>query len=319
MSTINQNQLAIKTNSNDGSNSTGPIGFKSGMSASVTAILALIEAFNKISTLKNNQFVNQIQAESQMVQAYSKGQEALGVLEFQEGLASGLGSIVGGVGQLGLYGMGHFSSEGQMKPLQDELNGAEEFKFESKPEVKLQEKSVELEDLSAKPDMNDPEVKAEINAKADKMLERIKSGEFKLVDEKNQPAKLSKEEQEVVDLVDNEKLKELNKAVEKRVSSLKKAFKAKANTVSNQQMTINNLSQVVNSIPSGAAGIYASTTKVDQGKQQADNAEYQAAQQEFQKISDETQSQADKDIQTAIELTQTIVSIDRSNSAILSA
>ena len=131
--------------------------------------------------------------------------------------------------------------------------------------------------------------------------------------------KLSKEDQEVVDLVLDDKLQELNQAVQDRVSGLKKTYKAAANKVSEVNQTLNTVAGGINGITTGLGQSFAAQQKAKEGQQQADNTNYQSAQQQFSKMSDETQSQADKDTQTAQELSQVVVSLSQANRAILNA
>ncbi|MCB1084814.1 MAG: hypothetical protein KDK60_01790, partial [Chlamydiia bacterium] len=126
MSTLSQNTIqteALKAPAPQVGQSTGPVGFKSGLSVSTTAILALIEALMKISDLKNDLFSEQVTAETKMAQAYSQGQEQIGEQEMFDYIGQAVSGFVSGALNLGMGLKGMFE-ESKLQPLQEKINGA---------------------------------------------------------------------------------------------------------------------------------------------------------------------------------------------------
>ena len=315
-----------------GNNSGVSGGFVSGNSANMTAVLALIAAMLELYNDKNEQFVNQSKAENNIATKFSDGQRAYGEQEYMENLTQGLCSIAGGAFTLGTLAYGHLTEE---KPtaLNNEVTGATGFRnnLGNDNSVSVEDPQAnEIEEIEMLPIGENNVVESESqenldanretsNTRLNKMIEEIKSGEYKFASKNGEAAEMTASDRDVVTNCTDDQITELREAVQTRIDNLQQRINNLPVTNKPLWDKISMGSQGVSNMSTGGGQIAAGHYKQQGAEQQADNTLYQNGQQELQSLAKETESQSDQDLQAAQGLLSLIPEISKSNNAILSA
>lgn len=344
-----QHQVVTQAAQAQQGSSTNSLGsFQSGNGANTMAVLLLIADLMKLYEFKNDQFANQAKIESTMADSYADSQKALGEQEMTEMVVQGAFSGVMGLGSaaLGAYG---YREDLQVQSQETELNGTQKFSNnldsieqknisgsdktpeETTPTRTEDETTITSEEEAIQTRDNDENDTKKLTAKQEerleKMIQEIKSGNYKTSTQKGEAATLkSKEEtgqefsdQELVENLPTPERERLTEAVNDRINTQKANLEKSQRTLQNNMTHRQLAGTAVQGLTTAGGNIGAGIMKQKEGEQNYTSTEFNTALQGFQRLANETQSQADKDLDSAQSLTQLIINLDESNKAVLSA
>lgn len=309
-----------ETSSNASGKTGGGLGvnLSSGMEAAVTAALSFLE---QVLCDINNKELEESRGMATAIQKSSEYSAdntiQVGVQQFIDALAEGIGAIGSCVMSLGTMGIGELTdpNKAEFKKLQAKEKGIQNIQ-EAIPKT-ANANANELEAPVYGPDTEAvtrvKNMSAEDKAQAlNKKLEALK-GQKSFIDQEGSALKVSDEDAELLKTMDQKQAKTLNDKLEQRLDDVSKERQALSDAQSRRRNTISTIGQSIGTATQGTGKSVGAFTKEAQAEHQADAQLANSAVQGMQAILSQLVKTANDALSQAQQTIQTFATISNGN------
>ncbi len=308
--------------------------FQVGMSGlTIDALQTLMNVYTQIANLQQTQFGEQLEAAKEIALNLGDFQKALGVDQFAQYLAQGIGSIATAAitaSATFLPGMVKGANDGfGTEKATEELKGVES--YQKALEKKLTPNAI-LKEQGLEPNQEiDPDKAPEVKTRLEQLKGKLTNKESFTADgkavevskqmgkdtanEKGEVIKTTMNDQEVIDNMTKPQAEEAKEAFDTRAKELQKILNQKETDKANFNSGMAQMAGSFGKIGEGSGSAAAAFAVKDQGVDNANVTESQAALQAMQATASQSMKEANDKEQSALQVTQSILAISKANAA----